>query len=111
MNPLRLMRPAEKAAIEVLGTPRQSLSCVEASANDDSIIHFLGSERQRLFFETEMRALWRSKWDGGWEYSARDGRFYDPDGFEVLAYSVAPEKVLVFAKGKFGHTVHRFPES
>jgi hypothetical protein len=54
---------------------------------------------------------WLSKWDGGWEYSARDGRFYHPYGFEVLTYSVAPEKVLVFAKGKFGHTVHRFPES
>ena len=39
----------------------------------------------------------------------QDGRFDHPDGFEVLGYSVAPVKVLAFAKGKFGHTAPRFP--
>lgn len=53
-----------------------------------------------------------SKWDGDtWAYTARDGKFYHPAGFEVLAYSVAPKKVLAFAQGTFGHTVHRFSES
>jgi general stress protein 26 len=51
---------------------------------------------------------WLSKWDGSWEYTAREGKFYHSQGFEVEAYSVVPEKVLVFAKGKFGQTVHRF---
>jgi general stress protein 26 len=51
---------------------------------------------------------WRAKWDGSWEYSARDGRMFHPGGFEVLAYSVVPSKVLAFAKGSFCHTVHRF---
>lgn len=54
----------------------------------------------------------QSKWDGDtWAYTARDGKFYHPAGFEVLAYSVAPKKVLAFAQGTFGHTVHRFSES
>jgi general stress protein 26 len=58
-----------------------------------------------------LRAPFGSKWDGDtWTYTARDGKFYHPGGFEVLAYSVAPKKVLAFAQGTFGHTVHRFPE-
>jgi Pyridoxamine 5'-phosphate oxidase len=52
----------------------------------------------------------RTKWDGGWEYVARDGKFFHPDGFEVQLFSVAPTKVLAFAKGTFGHTVHKFRE-
>jgi hypothetical protein len=52
----------------------------------------------------------RTKWDGRWEYVARDGKFFHPDGFEVQLFSVAPTKVLAFAKGTFGHTVHRFGE-
>lgn len=55
--------------------------------------------------------VWRTKWDGSWEYSARDGHMFHPGGFEVLAYSVVPTKVLAFAKGPFCHTVHRFAES
>lgn len=50
-----------------------------------------------------------TKWDGdSWGFTARDGKFYHPGGFEVLAYSVTPTKVLAFAQGTFGHTVHRF---
>jgi general stress protein 26 len=51
---------------------------------------------------------WRLKWDGSWQYSARDGHMFHSGGFEVLTYSVAPSKVLAFAKGSFCHTVHRF---
>jgi general stress protein 26 len=54
---------------------------------------------------------WHAKWDGRWEYSARDGHFYHSAGFEVLAFSVVPIKVLAFAKGTFGHTVHRFQDT
>jgi hypothetical protein len=46
---------------------------------------------------------------GRWQFQARSGGFHHPDGFEVLAYSVVPTKILAFAKGAFGHTVHRFP--
>jgi general stress protein 26 len=51
---------------------------------------------------------WLTKWDGSWQYSARDGHMFHREGFEVLAYSVIPSKVLAFAKGPFCHTVHRF---
>jgi general stress protein 26 len=59
----------------------------------------------------EIAQAFRSKWDGQWEYVARDGKFFHPDGSEVQLYSVAPQKVYAFAKGTFGHTVHRFDET
>lgn len=45
---------------------------------------------------------------GRWAYEAREGRLYHPGGFEVLTYSVRPDRVLAFAEGKFGHALHRF---
>jgi general stress protein 26 len=51
------------------------------------------------------------KWDGDWKYSARDGKFYHPQGFEVEVYSVKPRKVFAFAKGAFGQTTHVFKET
>jgi general stress protein 26 len=52
--------------------------------------------------------VWARKWDGRWTYVARDGHFENPDGSEVLPYTVAPSKILAFAKGAFGHTLHQF---
>jgi len=58
----------------------------------------------------EIAMAFRTKWEGDWEYTARDGKFLHSDGVEVNLYSVAPRTVYAFAKGSFGHTVHRFSE-
>jgi general stress protein 26 len=59
----------------------------------------------------ELATVFHSKWDGdSWEYTARDGKFFHPEGFEVQLFSVRPRTVYAFAKGTFGHTVHRFNE-
>ena len=50
---------------------------------------------------------WRTKWDGRWQYEARNGAFHHEAG-EALVYAVAPTKVLSFGKGTFSHTRHRF---
>jgi general stress protein 26 len=50
---------------------------------------------------------WRSKWDGRWQFEARDGCFHH-EGGAALVFSVAPTKVLAFRKGTFAHTRHRF---
>jgi general stress protein 26 len=50
---------------------------------------------------------WRTKWDGRWQFEARDGAFHHEVG-EALVYAVAPTKVLAFGKGTFSHTRHRF---
>jgi hypothetical protein len=50
---------------------------------------------------------WRTKWDGSWQFEARDGAFHHEAG-AALVFAVAPTKVLAFAKGTFTHTSHRF---
>ncbi|HEY4026913.1 MAG TPA: pyridoxamine 5'-phosphate oxidase family protein [Candidatus Dormibacteraeota bacterium] len=51
---------------------------------------------------------WATKWDGRWRYEVRGGRFHHQGGGAALVFSVAPTKVLAFAKGRFAHTRHRF---
>ena len=59
----------------------------------------------------DLSLVFRAKWDGDtWEYTARDGKFFHPEGFEVQLFSVRPRVVYAFAKGTFGHTVHRFDD-
>ena len=52
-----------------------------------------------------------ARWDGRWQWTARDGAFRDAaDGSgEAMVFSVAPVKVFSYAKGDpFGATRHRF---
>jgi general stress protein 26 len=51
-----------------------------------------------------------AKWDGRWQYTARDGSFRDLDGRGgAMVFSVAPVKVFAHAKGDpFGATRHSF---
>jgi general stress protein 26 len=57
----------------------------------------------------EIAAVFAPKWDADtWHYTASEGKFFHPGGFEVELYSVKPRKVYAFAKGTFGHTVHHF---
>lgn len=52
-----------------------------------------------------------AKWDGRWQFTARDGCFRGADGSgEAMVFSVTPVKVFAHAKGDpFGATAHRFP--
>jgi general stress protein 26 len=50
---------------------------------------------------------WATKWDGRWRYEVRAGAFHHDRG-EALVFSVVPAKVLVFGKGAFTHTRHKF---
>jgi nitroimidazol reductase NimA-like FMN-containing flavoprotein (pyridoxamine 5'-phosphate oxidase superfamily) len=51
---------------------------------------------------------WRAKWDGRWQFQARDGAFHHDEGGAALVFAVAPTKVLAFGKGTFTHTRHVF---
>jgi hypothetical protein len=55
-------------------------------------------------------AAFGTKWDGRWQYIARDGCFREADGSgEVMVVCVTPVKVFAYAKGDpFGATAHRF---
>jgi hypothetical protein len=56
----------------------------------------------------ELARAWSAKWDGRWDYEARDGAFHHPGGGEALVFRVTPRKVLAFGKGAFTHTSYRF---
>jgi hypothetical protein len=56
----------------------------------------------------QLAKAWPAKWDGRWQYEARDGAFHHPGGGEVLVFRVTPRKVLAFGKGAFTHTSYRF---
>jgi nitroimidazol reductase NimA-like FMN-containing flavoprotein (pyridoxamine 5'-phosphate oxidase superfamily) len=56
---------------------------------------------------TRLAAAWRTKWQGQWQFEARDGLFHHESG-TALVFAVRPTKVLAFAKGTFSHTRHRF---
>jgi nitroimidazol reductase NimA-like FMN-containing flavoprotein (pyridoxamine 5'-phosphate oxidase superfamily) len=54
----------------------------------------------------ELAALWFSKYDGDWEYDARDGVFHHNAG-EALVFRVVASKILAFSKGDFAQTAFR----
>jgi Pyridoxamine 5'-phosphate oxidase len=59
---------------------------------------------------SRVAAAFAAKWDGRWQYIARDGCFRGPDGSgEAMVFSVTPAKVFAHAKGDpFGATRHAF---
>lgn len=54
--------------------------------------------------------VFASRWDGRWQYVARDGAFSDHDGHgRAMVFRVTPVKVFAHSKGDpFGETRHRF---
>ena len=55
-------------------------------------------------------AAFRPKWDGRWQFTARDGAFRGSEGEgEAMVFAVTPVRVFAHAKGDpFGATTHRF---
>ena len=51
---------------------------------------------------------WTRKWDGRWQFEARNGVFHHKDGGAALVFSVTPTKILAFGKGTFSQTRHEF---
>jgi general stress protein 26 len=56
----------------------------------------------------QLAKAWSAKWDGRWQYEARDGAFHHSVGGEALVFRVTPRKVLAFGKGAFTQTSYRF---
>ncbi len=51
---------------------------------------------------------WATKWDGRWQFEARNSGFHHKSGGMALVFSVTPTRILAFAKGTFSHTRHQF---
>ena len=58
---------------------------------------------------TRLAALWATKWDGSWQFEARDGAFHHGDGGEdhvAIVFQIAIAKVLSFDKEGGAATRH-----
>jgi hypothetical protein len=54
-----------------------------------------------------LAAMWKTKYEGDWQYDVRDGAFHHEPGVACV-FEVRPRKVLSFAKGEFAQTRFRF---
>jgi general stress protein 26 len=102
--------PAEQKAVNLARNPHVALTTgsnrwkegldlvVEGNAvlvTDDSRLRTLAD-------------LWRSKYQGDWDFAVEDEMFRHGDGGSAVVFEVAPTKVLAFAKGPFAQTRFRF---
>jgi general stress protein 26 len=101
---------AEQKAANLRANPRVVLTtgCNDWRNGVDVVVEGIAVLSTDQLVLERLCEVWRTKWDGSWQFSARDGHMFHPEGFEVLTYSVVPAKVFAFAKGSFCHTVHRF---
>ena len=102
---------AEQKAINLRGNPHVILTtgCNHWDTGLDVVVEGEAVEVTDDDMLKRLAEAWTVKWDGRWHYEVRDGCFRHP-GSEgtVPVFSVAPAKILAFAKGSFSHTRHRF---
>ncbi|WP_436792850.1 pyridoxamine 5'-phosphate oxidase family protein [Actinospongicola halichondriae] len=101
--------PTEQKAVNVDQNPRIALTtgCNTWNEGLDVVVEGIAV---RIESDTELSALadlWRSKYDGAWDFAVADGMFHD-SASSAMVFEVAPVKVLAFAKGPFAQTRYRF---
>jgi nitroimidazol reductase NimA-like FMN-containing flavoprotein (pyridoxamine 5'-phosphate oxidase superfamily) len=102
---------AEQKAVNLLGNPHVALTTGSNGwdAGVDIVVEGDAAAVTGAEMLKRLAEAWTAKWDGRWHYDVRDGCFRHPGSAEPIAvFAVAPARVLVFGKGAFSHTVHRF---
>ncbi len=101
--------PAEQKAVNLAAEPRVALTTGTNKWKQGLDVVVEGTAT-RVTHEPTLKVLadlWRSKYDGDWDFAVRDGMFEDTKGSAVV-FEVLPSKVLAFAKGEFAQTRYRF---
>ncbi|HXT34036.1 MAG TPA: pyridoxamine 5'-phosphate oxidase family protein [Chloroflexota bacterium] len=101
---------AEQKAANLRGNPHVILTtgCNRWDGGLDVVIEGEAVQLTDDAVLERLSAAWATKWDGRWRYEARGGAFHHEIGGAALVFSVAPTKILAFAKGNFSQTRHRF---
>lgn len=102
--------PADQKAVNLVGNPKCCSRPAATSGSTDSTSWSKGAPFG-LTDEALLRALadlWRTKYQGDWDFAVEDGMFHHESGGSALVFKVAPTKVLAFAKGEFAQTRYRF---
>ena len=102
--------PTEQKAINLRGNPQVILTtgCNHWDAGLDVVVE---GEAVQVTDDDVLQRLakaWAARWDGRWQFQARNGAFHHQDGGAAWVFSVRPAKVLAFGKGNFSQTRHRF---
>ena len=103
--------PAEQKAVNLSRNPHVALTtgCNRWKEGLDLVVE--GTAVQ-VTDDSRLRTLadlWRSKYQGDWDFAVEGGMFRHDDGGSAAVFEVAPSKVLAFAKGRFAQTRFRFP--
>ena len=60
----------------------------------------------------DLAEVWATRWDGTFQFVARDGYFHHAQDEElppVIVFAVTPTQVFAFGRGeRASHTTHRF---
>ena len=100
----------EQKAVNLRANPQVVLTTGTSDWNAGLDVVVEGTAR-RVTGDALLRRLaqaWTTKWDGRWQFEARDGAFHHEGGGEALVFAVTPAKVLAFGKEPFTHTRHDF---
>jgi general stress protein 26 len=103
---------AEQKAVNLRGNPRVVLT-TGCNAWDHGLDVVVEGEAVHVTDDAvlvRLAASWAAKWDGRWQWQARDGAFHNADGSaQAMVFAVRPDKVFAHSKGDpFGETRHRF---
>jgi nitroimidazol reductase NimA-like FMN-containing flavoprotein (pyridoxamine 5'-phosphate oxidase superfamily) len=103
--------PAEQKAVNIARDPHVALTTGTNRWKEGLDVVVEGSavpvtEDARL---RTLADLWRTKYQGDWDFGVDRGMFRHGDGGSAVVFEVAPAKVLGFAKGRFAQTRYRFP--
>jgi general stress protein 26 len=106
----------EQKAINLRDNPHVILS-TGSNDWDRGLDVMVEGDAVRVTDDATLRRLaeaWTAKWDGRWTFHVGDDGFrHSEEAGEagdavVCVFSVAPARILAFAKGEFSHTSHRF---
>lgn len=102
--------PSEQKAVNLRANPHVILTtgCNRWAGGLDIVVEGDAVQVNDQDMLERLAQEWATKWDGRWQYEARNGSFHHKDGGPVLVFSVTPTKILAFAKGTFSQTRHRF---
>jgi general stress protein 26 len=100
----------EQKAINLRGNPHVTLmtGCNHWDEGLDVVVEGEAVQLTDDDLLQRLAAAWTQKWDGQWQFEARNGGFYHKSGGMALVFSVTPTRILTFGKGTFSQTSYQF---
>jgi general stress protein 26 len=102
--------PAEQKAVNLRSNPNVVVTtgCNGWQEGIDVVVEGVARRITDDGLLADLAAIWRTKWDGSWQFEARDGAFHhDADGdHEAYVFEVSVAKVLSFDKEGGAATRH-----